>query len=352
MNSSSFNKKDLERMILEENLPYNKIGEKYGVSGSYIRKIAKKFNIKLPKRRKINSKESFNKGNTTSRKLKEIYSISDEDFLNIVNKSTNISDTEKLLGYKSVNVNIRKYIRTRCNELGVEITHTGIILKSNNFSINYDNLNNFSRENIKLLGKISGIYMIENNLNHHKYIGQSVNIKSRLLIHISEKTWDRHYNYPLYMAFKKYGIKMFSFRILFIVNENLDLLSLKSKLDSMEIFYISKYNTYRNGYNQTIGGDIGVLGYKMSAEQTSLIKENKKKLVESGKYILWYYNIDTKEYNFGLSSKDVGKKLNIPFKTIRKCGTLIRRKYITARTRSELEKYVEKYYSGEFYNKK
>lgn len=353
MSSSNFNKEDLERMILEENLPYNKIGEKYGVSGNYIRKIAKKFNIELPKRRKINSKESFNKGNIISEKLKKIYSISNEDFLDIVDGSANISDVEKLLGYEHTNIQIRKYIRNKCSELGIEITHGGVILKHDNISINYDDLNNFSKENIKLLEKVSGIYMIENNLNHHRYIGQSINIKNRLLIHISEKTWDRYYNYPLYKAFKKYGINMFSFRILFIINEDLDLLSLKSTLDAMEMYYIDKYNTFGgNGYNQTIGGDIGVLGYKMSIEQSLLIKESKKKLLESGKYILWYYDIDTKEYNFGLSSKDVGRKLNIPFKTIRKCGTLIRNRYITARTKSELEKYVEKYYNGEFYNKK
>lgn len=57
-----YKKEELERYIFEENMPYDKIGEKYGVTGSSIRKQAKRMGINLPKRRKINPSESFNKG--------------------------------------------------------------------------------------------------------------------------------------------------------------------------------------------------------------------------------------------------------------------------------------------------
>jgi len=55
-------KEDLEKYIFEDCLPYDTIGLKYGVSGAAIRKNAKKLGIELPKRRKINEKETFNKG--------------------------------------------------------------------------------------------------------------------------------------------------------------------------------------------------------------------------------------------------------------------------------------------------
>ena len=55
-------KENLEKFIYEEQLPYDKIGEIYGCSGSNIRKVAKQLGIELPQRRKINPCETFNKG--------------------------------------------------------------------------------------------------------------------------------------------------------------------------------------------------------------------------------------------------------------------------------------------------
>ena len=56
------NEKDnLEKLILE-NVPYEKIGKIYGVTGNAIKKAAKKLNIQLTSRRSINNKEHFNKG--------------------------------------------------------------------------------------------------------------------------------------------------------------------------------------------------------------------------------------------------------------------------------------------------
>ena len=59
---------NLKRLIEVEKLPYDTIGKMYGVSGTMIRKIWKKFGFNLESRRKINEKETFNKG----KKLKPI----------------------------------------------------------------------------------------------------------------------------------------------------------------------------------------------------------------------------------------------------------------------------------------
>jgi hypothetical protein len=55
-------KDELERLINIEHVSYEEIGRRYNVSGQAVKKAAKRLGIDLPKRRKINSKEHFNKG--------------------------------------------------------------------------------------------------------------------------------------------------------------------------------------------------------------------------------------------------------------------------------------------------
>lgn len=55
-------KEELERLINIEKVSYEEIGRRYGCSGSNIKKVAKRLGIELPKRRKINPSETFNKG--------------------------------------------------------------------------------------------------------------------------------------------------------------------------------------------------------------------------------------------------------------------------------------------------
>lgn len=94
-----------------------------------------------------------------------------------------------------------------------------------------------------------GIYKIENLINGHKYIGQSVNIERRWK---DEKisafnSNSNSYNYPLSRAFRKYGIENFSFEIIEEVSQE--------KLNERERYWIQRYDTFYNGYNQTLGGE-------------------------------------------------------------------------------------------------
>lgn len=59
---SNVTKEELEKLIFGEKLSYEEIGRRYEVSGSAIKKKAKKLGIELPKKRDINSNETFNKG--------------------------------------------------------------------------------------------------------------------------------------------------------------------------------------------------------------------------------------------------------------------------------------------------
>jgi len=57
-----YNKEDLEKLILIDKLSYEEIGKQYDVTGAAIKKAALRLGIELIKRRKINDKETFNKG--------------------------------------------------------------------------------------------------------------------------------------------------------------------------------------------------------------------------------------------------------------------------------------------------
>ena len=59
-------KENLEKLILKENKSYEEIGRSYNCSGSNIRKVSRRLGITLPKRRKINPNETFNKGTMKS----------------------------------------------------------------------------------------------------------------------------------------------------------------------------------------------------------------------------------------------------------------------------------------------
>ena len=87
------------------------------------------------------------------------------------------------------------------------------------------------------------IYKITNKVNGKSYIGQTrYTIEFRWRQHQHKKDNTNFHN-----AIHKYGIENFNIEIL----EECDI----EDLNSREIFYIAKYDTFNNGYNLTIGGD-------------------------------------------------------------------------------------------------
>lgn len=98
------------------------------------------------------------------------------------------------------------------------------------------------------------IYIIENKINGHKYIGQTRRtILQRWKSHIYESSRDRALESTLYRAFNKYGIENFKISVLHDIESN-TLDDLIQALNILEVECISKYGTYKNGYNMTAGG--------------------------------------------------------------------------------------------------
>lgn len=97
---------------------------------------------------------------------------------------------------------------------------------------------------------IGYIYKITNLINNKCYIGQTTKtIEERYRHHIVDsKRTDRYsYKYPLYSAMRKYGYENFKL-------EKIETCNI-SELNEREIYWIDYYDTYKNGYNQTLGGD-------------------------------------------------------------------------------------------------
>lgn len=92
------------------------------------------------------------------------------------------------------------------------------------------------------------IYLITNTINGKQYVGQtSLTIQDRWSRHLGCVKRKEHADLPLYRAINKYGEQNFKIEQL----EECD----NVLLNEREIWWISKYDTYNNGYNATVGGE-------------------------------------------------------------------------------------------------
>jgi len=92
-----------------------------------------------------------------------------------------------------------------------------------------------------------------------KYIGQTINEKHRKSSHICKAKTDCEFLF--YRAVRKYGWENFIYGVIDSFDENL--------LNEKEVYYIDYYDTFKNGYNNTIGGE-------GSRGRTKTIQERKK----------------------------------------------------------------------------
>ena len=157
-----------------------------------------------------------------------------------------------------------------------------------------------TKEEIIKLPKVPGIYLIENIINGKCYVGQSINLRKRLLQHYSNGHNSKFYYKHLYAAISKYGICNFKLTILEVIDPFIT--NLPELLNSLEISYIEKYNSFTCGYNKTKGGE-GFLGCREHPEIINKISESLKKYFKEHKEELdgVFY---TRKYTCGYNYKE------------------------------------------------
>lgn len=150
------------------------------------------------------------------------------------------------------------------------------------------------------------IYCISNSINTKQYVGKTTkNIDKRFKEHLSDSRKEECNNRPLYNSICKYGEDKFKIEILQECDE--------LELNFWENFWIEKLDTYKNGYNATLGGDGSILfNYKEIIKihnEGFTIKDTAKQIgccIDTVSKVLQLYNIDSNKNKI----KSLSKKIN------------------------------------------
>ena len=115
--------------------------------------------------------------------------------------------------------------------------------------------------------KISGIYKISNKITNKIYIGQSLDINTRIKDHIRRLNNNKHDNRHLQYSWNKYGEKSFEFLIIETCEPDIEILNQK------EIYWINTLGALNRakGYNISSGGGNGFSLAGKTQEEISLI---------------------------------------------------------------------------------
>jgi group I intron endonuclease len=115
------------------------------------------------------------------------------------------------------------------------------------------------------MSSIYSIYISTNKITGKSYIGFDSDWPNRKICH--KRRLSETNNIKFYNALRKYGWDSFEWNVIYQSKDA------KHCLSIMEPFFIREYNTFKNGYNSTIGGE-GVLGYTHNAERREKIRLN------------------------------------------------------------------------------
>lgn len=163
------------------------------------------------------------------------------------------------------------------------------------------------------------IYKIENTVAYKIYIGQTSSprgFNGRYLYQgtgiervynclKSKKEHDAYYNPYLLRSIEKYGFEAFT------VDEIYDTAMTHEELNEKEQYYIAKFDSFKNGYNLTCGGD-GITGCKSGD------CKNSKRICQ--------LSLDGKLIKIWECATDASKALNIPVSGISNVCRKIRRR--------------------------
>ena len=103
----------------------------------------------------------------------------------------------------------------------------------------------------KIINKVNGKVYIGQTINgfDKRYIRKGIDIEKVYKTHKYNKENNRSYNEHLYNSIEKYGFDNFD------VVKVLDVAFSKSELNIKEKCWVSIYDSFKNGYNQDLGGN-------------------------------------------------------------------------------------------------
>lgn len=106
------------------------------------------------------------------------------------------------------------------------------------------------------------IYCYTNKVNGKCYIGQTVNEGVRKTQHLRQ-AMNADSQFAFHKAIRKYGWDGFEYNVLEVTDN----------LDEREIYWIKQFNSYKDGYNMTLGGNAPMKGRKHSKEWKEAMSE-------------------------------------------------------------------------------
>ena len=129
------------------------------------------------------------------------------------------------------------------------------------------------------------VYKITNLINQKSYIGSSVRVEKRWQQHKSDAFNPNNdkYNYPLYQAFRKYGLENFSFEII-----KDDFLTIEDMQKYEQDMILANHTLAPNGYNQTTQTTSNTIAYENTQKYIQNISK-KCALVDNKNNILAIY---------------------------------------------------------------
>ena len=123
----------------------------------------------------------------------------------------------------------------------------------------------------------------------------------------------------------------------------------------LEIKYIEEFNSYgATGYNQTKGGDGGVLGYKMTEEQKETIQQGSLERASDGRFLVHLYDIEEHWHYTFINLRYASEVLKVNYEALRNNSNLVRcGKYIIYNDKNDLNSKLENinHSKGKFTNK-
>lgn len=159
------------------------------------------------------------------------------------------------------------------------------------------------------------VYKVTNNINGKIYIGKTSNsLDGRKAQHLRDSKKSK---FKFHRALKKYGYENFLWEVVFECHS-------EQELNLKEIELIQNYNSFKNGYNMTLGGE-GQLGNTPSEKTRSIWSLQRKGVVPWNK---GKKNLNSARYNkIKLSKEEINEsrrralKGRIPWNKGKKIGT-------------------------------